>query len=129
MELLIHVGTNKTGSSFLQTVLTSNRKQLENQRVYVPASAWDAEMLVGKISPGNGHQLATLISRQDKKGLCEYLKKLYTEAKKRKCEKVVLSNEILIRILSYENELNLLVNVAKETGFQNISWFYGKPCG
>ena len=120
MRLYLHAGTNKTGSSFLQTVLTQNRTQLLQQGVLVPASKWDERMTEGLISPGNGHQLAWLLSTEDAQKTKLYLSQLVQQARQQNVNKVVLSNEILIRLFSNQNILEILTQSAHDAGFDTI---------
>ena len=39
MELIIHIGTHKTGTSSLQTFLATNRSVLIKHGIYYPESA------------------------------------------------------------------------------------------
>lgn len=120
MELYLHVGTNKTGSSFLQTALTNSKSDLKNRGFYIPDSRWDEQMLTGNISPGNGYLLAKYLSAKDKTSAIIYFERLAIEANNRNLKKVVLSNEVLIRILSYSDELQILFQSASQAGFKNI---------
>jgi len=110
MDLYLHVGTNKTGSSFLQTVLAQKKNELINKGVYVPSSRWDSRMLKGKISPGNGHKLAKNLAAEDKSSTTKFLEDISRRANNKNAAKVILSNEILIRLFSNRDILDILCN-------------------
>ena len=120
MELFLHIGTNKTGSSFLQSLITYNKLELKEQGIYVPSSKWDIQILNGQISPGNGHQLAWFLATESKKKLIYYLKRIKKEAETNKCGKILLSNEVIIRLFSNPAIFKLLSCVCRETGFKKL---------
>jgi len=123
MELYIHIGTNKTGSSYLQSTITLNRATLLSQGVYAPKSKWDDSMLKGLITPGNGHELALIVTSEDRKiKLQKYFNRIMEEAKAERCSKVLLSNEMLIRFFSDSEILNDLEIMAKKAGFTKIHY-------
>jgi hypothetical protein len=121
MELFLHVGINKTGSSAIQSSMAINARELREWGVYIPYSKWEQEMMAGKITPGNGHQLAKALAEEDGDKVSKHLNQVKTEAQKYNCTKVVLSNEVLIRLFSNETILKLLSNEAKKIGFVSIN--------
>lgn len=125
MELYLHIGTNKTASSYLQTLQTQNKALLEMEGIYVPPSPWDADMLKGVITPGNGHELAQILCRPKKLDeiLFTYLRKLKIAAEQKKCHKIILSNEILIRLFSNRDLLSSLSEAVATVGFVRINMF------
>ncbi|HET8804253.1 MAG TPA: hypothetical protein VFM72_06705 [Aequorivita sp.] len=125
MELFLHIGTNKTASSYLQTLQTKNKKLLQKEKIYCPPSEYDKEMLSGKISPGNGHVLANILCLPEKRDeqLHTYFKNLIRSANREKCSKICLSNEILIRLFSNEELIQSLSNAATKAGFIKINMF------
>lgn len=120
MNLNIHIGTNKTGSSFLQSTLLINKELLQKKGVFLPESRWDEEMLLGRITPGNGHQLAVTLLDEDPLKLRAYLKKIFDKASSANCHTILLSNEILVRLFSDNALLERLENEAKDAGFKNV---------
>jgi hypothetical protein len=121
MDLYIHIGSNKTGSSYLQSTICLNKERLLKLGIYAPDSKWDKAMLKGIITPGNGHELALILASKDRKlKLTKYLERVYQEAKNRDCKRILLSNEILIRLFS-ENEILVdIENCAFEAGLSRI---------
>jgi len=120
MELLLHIGTNKTGSSFLQSTLAINKKDLLKKGIFIPDSPWDAQMEAGIISPGNGYRLAKCLAGEQPGRLKSYLESLVASAKERGLSQVLLSNEVLIRLFSNENTLGILCRQAKAAGFDSL---------
>lgn len=120
MDLYIHIGTNKTGSSYLQTLLTINQDLLKNQGVWVPCSKWDEDMISGRITPGNGHELALKLLFNEKIKVSNFLKREYELAKSSGCSKVVISNEVIVRLFSNQLIMTSLEQSAKKVGFVNI---------
>ena len=77
-------------------------------------------MLDGKISPGNGHELALLLAQEDEKGTTVYLQKLVEQAQNHHVSNIVLSNEVLIRLFSNQKILDILVEAAAKAGIKYI---------
>lgn len=120
MKLLLHIGIHKTGSSVLQTLMTLNKNALISNGIFVPSSKWDEKMQNGLISPGNGHELAKLISSSKRNGVEQYFSKVLTDARLSKCQSVLLSNEVLVRLFSDVTKLNSVIVGAKSVGFNEI---------
>lgn len=119
-KLYLHIGTNKTGSSFLQTLFARNRENLARQGFFFPISQNEKQMLSGRISPGNGQELTNALFADDKVKIKEILSKAYTEAKNQNCDSVLISNEVLIRSFADENALKTLVEISKGIGYSEI---------
>jgi hypothetical protein len=93
---------------------------LQAAGVFLPKSKWDDSMLSGKITPGNGHQLAKILLERNRKTLAEYLSSILIQAQDLKCTKVLLSNEVLIRLFSDQEILMSLEVESKKVGFDSI---------
>ena len=65
MQLFLHVGTEKTGSSFLQTLSALGRNDLREKGIWFPlGTAYDEGcMKTGRISAGNGRPLAQKVDQ------------------------------------------------------------------
>lgn len=121
MNLYLHIGLNKTGSSFIQTVFARNRELLINNEFFFPLDIpHDKNMLEGKITPGNGSNLNLALKEKNEKNLNEVLKSSMREAKNQNCKNVIFSNERLFVTFSDDVSLKLLLSVSKELGFKNI---------
>lgn len=101
MILYLHIGTEKTGSSFLQTLIYYNREYLSKvNNMYVPENLeQDRRMEKGIISGGNGFGLFKILESCSIKELHYFLKEIKTKALKNNCNKILLSNENLFRVL------------------------------
>jgi hypothetical protein len=104
----------------LQTLLAHNRLQLEKHGFYVPTSKWDDLMLEGKITPGNGALIAGCLAERRWTKLARYWKEVISNAQKKHCSKVVISNEILIRCFSDFEALDQMEETALDAGFTKI---------
>ncbi|WP_127844466.1 hypothetical protein [Psychroflexus aestuariivivens] len=119
MKLYIHIGTEKTGSSFLQSYLAKNRQMLAKHGVHFPeAGLREADMLSGKISPGNASELNTLLSQKSWAKVEQWLKMKYKATKNNNCNQLLLSNEILVKTFSGQTTLSNFIKVASDQGFE-----------
>jgi len=115
MRLFLHIGTEKTGSSFLQTLLALNRDQLKQSKIDYPSGGnRENDMLSGKISPGNGKELYLSIKEGAKEKVKLLLNKFKKEANKQNCDTILISNENLIEVFSKANFLNAFLDVCTE---------------
>jgi hypothetical protein len=121
LKLKIHIGINKTGSSYLQTALALNRTGLRKKGLFVPSSQWDKQMLNGKITPGNGHSLAILLVQGSESLLLKYFQNTINEAKLNSCHTIILSNEVIIRLFSDKLILKKFYDTALKAGINSIS--------
>lgn len=109
MKLYLHIGTEKTGSSFLQTILANNRPLLERNSIFFPkAGNREKGMKSGLISPGNGKALLTAIQNDDLDVITNLFDSYKKQASNKNCKNILLSNENLITVLHDTNKLNLL---------------------
>ena len=62
MKLYLHIGTEKTASSFVQTTFARNRDWLSSLGVFYPKGGKrENDMMAGLISPGNAKDLTILL--------------------------------------------------------------------
>ncbi len=109
MKLFLHIGTEKTGSSFIQTVLSNNRPLLERNSIFFPkAGNREKGMKYGLISPGNGKALLTALQNDDLDVIVNLFKNYKSKASIKGCENILLSNENLITVLHDSKKLDLL---------------------
>ena len=120
MELYIHFGIYKTGSSFLQYLLVNSRIYLEQNKIYFPRSVQDKKMIKGLISPGNADGLENALKNTDQLKCEKILRKWINQAKDRKCTSVLLSSEALVHQMATESSLKVLTDAAKNVGFNQI---------
>lgn len=118
MKLYLHIGTEKTGSSYLQTLLARNRKQLIIEKIYFPkALKLENQMMEGKVSPGNGQHLFEALRDKKYTIVHKYLSGYITKAKRYNCQTVLISNELLVQAFSDKNKLNSFLKLTEELGF------------
>jgi hypothetical protein len=119
MKLYLHIGTEKTGSSFLQSYLAKNRLMLKSHSLYFPdAGKRENDMQSGRISPGNASELNALLSQKSWLKVEHWMKNKYKAAKTDGCTKLLLSNETLIKTFSETDVLARFIEIAKEQGFE-----------
>jgi hypothetical protein len=96
MKCLFHIGTEKTGSSYLQKLSAKNRPHLEHHGVFFPHAGRDEKRLQeGTISPGNARELAELITAGEWPGVGSWLSERVAAARARDCSSLLLSHELL----------------------------------
>jgi hypothetical protein len=102
MQFFLHIGTEKTGSSFLQTLSALGREDLCRQGVWFPrGTSYDERcMKAGRISAGNGRRFALWIEKGDWDAVAANLKAEKDEAAAQGCSIVMVSNEQLLAPLS-----------------------------
>lgn len=121
MILYLHIGTEKTGSSYMQTILANNRDFLIGRSCYYPTGGKrEADMLSGRISPGNAKELTIALLGKDIESLTTLLSKLLNEAEYKGATKLVLSNENLMEALSDSTKLNILLTVCQKLGITDV---------
>ena len=123
MKIFLHIGTEKTGSSYLQTTLARNRQDLLLSGIHYPeAGKRENDMFQGRISPGNAVELTRMLENADYKNVFNFFNELYHRASELKCNAVLLSNENLVRVLSVQSNVDLLFQVAKQIGFKDFKF-------
>jgi hypothetical protein len=109
-RLILHIGSTKTGSSYLQNVLYLNRRQLRQQGVLYPdvgVRSSAHHLLAACIHP-SAHNLHPDVDWSDKgKMLQEFYREIEQEQKATRAKAVVISSEYLWAPLA-ENQLNQL---------------------
>lgn len=119
MKLFLHIGTEKTGSSFLQSYLANNRDLLLKHSIFFPhAGIQEKNMRSCKITPGNAFDLNRYLQHKDWKKTKEWLEKKYNDAEKMGCKAVLLSNEILSLTFAENDVLNNTIKLIKSIGFK-----------
>lgn len=119
MFLYLHIGTEKTASSFLQAVAAKNRNWLQEQGIYFPhAGKREKMMQTGKISPGNGRDLYEMLKQEKYKEVLFLLRNYQTDAKNQRCEKVLISNENLLELLSDPEIARSFLATLRKTGMK-----------
>jgi len=122
MKIYIHAGIEKTGSSHLQSLCAINRESLLEQGIWFPAAAKnDVELTKGEISAGNAQSLTDYLNSFDFENTKLFMKNHLEEAVKRKCQKLLLSNELLLIALSEEKKLREFDLIIKDLNVVEVS--------
>ena len=107
MEIYLHIGYHKTGSSFLQMMFSSNRSLLEASGIYYPSEKGDLDAKQGRISPGNGLRLSQAIAAQNKNDFTDIMLSWIKDARSHNCRALLISSEGLFHSMS-NNDFEIL---------------------
>ena len=122
LKLLIHVGTEKTGSSYLQKLCGKNRRFLRDCGFWFPtAGRHERRLQRGTISPGNADELAGYIRDLNWAKVSSWLLARVEEAQERGCKSLLLSNELLFAALSNSGAVNRFQSAAMRAGINELS--------
>ena len=112
MNLYLHIGTEKTGSSYLQYLCANNRPYLLQNQIYFPsAGIREMDMKSGAISPGNGKQLFEAFEKGYEK-VYKLLNRYKTNALQNSADAILLTNENLIEQLCKKECIKILLQVS-----------------
>jgi hypothetical protein len=115
LRLFLHIGVEKTGSSFVQTSLARNRDVLFKNAICFPlAGHREKDMLSGRISPGNAQKLSRAVKKQDYKRIRIELLEAYNTGMQQNADILLLSNENLIEALSEKTNVKLFKKALSE---------------
>lgn len=115
MDLYLHIGTEKTGSSYLQTVAALNREVLAKNRFIFPKGRLEKQMISGQISDGNAQNITDAIS-ENNFGQVEKILENYKSNLSPNNESLLLSNELLVIALSSEANFKGFLEVIRNVG-------------
>ncbi|MEX0450076.1 hypothetical protein V6X63_09990 [Spiribacter sp. 221] len=119
MELFVHIGTEKTGSSHLQTLAAQGRASLVAAGVCMP-KGWlydERCMAGGQISAGNARLLAQAIESDRVDEQQTRFRDCHQAARDRDCDHVLLTSEHLLPALSKSKRLEAFEAAAEKAGF------------
>ena len=123
MRLFLHAGTEKTGSSHIQTLCVNGRKHLESVGSWFPEGIprHEQRMRSGLVSAGN----AFVISEQARGGnhasVRRELVRHRDAAQSRGCVAVCLSSELLLPYCSAPGTWQRLFGDCRQAGFDSLS--------
>jgi len=118
VDLYLHIGTEKTGSSYLQSLAAKNRENLSRASIHFPsAGARDKQMLRGEISAGNAQSLTNALDENNWSAAEMLLKGWSEETRVRNCQKLLLSNELLVLALAHQSRLKHFEELITSVGF------------
>lgn len=112
LQLLIHGGLNKAGSSYLQGVFHANSEPLRRAGI---------SYLGGGTMSGNAQELSMAIRARNIPQIKRFFENHTKEARARGCDRVLISAEYLYHDLILQERLTLLRELSQETGLGNIS--------
>ena len=123
MRLQLHVGTEKTGSSYLQTLCGKNRQFLQENGLWFPdAGMYEKQLQQGEVSPGNGLELGEHICSNSWPKVIDWIKVRVNEAERRGCHSLLLSYELLFAGLSTEGAMENFQSAAAAAGISETSF-------
>jgi len=119
LKLLIHAGTEKTGSSHIQTICVNGRGQLEASGVYLPTGVprHESRMAAGLVSAGNAFPLVASVHHSDWASVQGQLAGHIEGARDRHCETVLLTSELFLPYFRANDAWLNLLKVARGVGF------------
>ena len=124
MILYIHIGTEKTGSSYVQSVAAQNRVTLTWAGIHFPsAGKRDRQMLRGEISSGNAQSLTIALEENNWSAAEQLLKGWREETRARNCQCLLLSNELLVLTLAKPGRLEQLIKITTTLEIQEVKAF------
>ncbi|MEL6655589.1 MAG: hypothetical protein AAFR36_04050 [Bacteroidota bacterium] len=120
MELFIHFGIFKTGSSYLQSICALNRELLANNGYHFPTSSFERALIRGNISPGNSGKLKDYLAAGDVNRTMALQQTWVQSAKAANCGKILISGEALVHVFATSSGLQTLVAAAEKSGITQI---------
>lgn len=122
-KLRLHLGPEKTGTSFLQCLSVANRDLLAKRGIHFPAGMPHDErcMRDGRISAGNGRVLARMVEAGDWQGLHGWFDRAVDACSKRTCNELLISSEQLLAPLARPGALEHFLNRLRSVGIADVS--------
>ena len=118
MKFFLHIGTEKTGSSFIQSLMTLGRSELLTAGLFVPQGTRRSETAAtqGRISAGNGELLASMIEQENWSQVKNYIDECTKNVQEQNCQRVLISSERLLSPLSSLGRLEKFQKTISESG-------------
>ena len=121
MRLLVHAGTEKTGSSYLQTAFWAADEALVGDGIHFSIDHFQPGGRFGGVQ-GDGAAVQGRLHARDDPGLIHLLRGYRRRAEGRGCTAVLLSHSALWRVLLRDGEATLCGSAAA-AGFDEVSAF------
>ena len=123
MKLYLHVGTEKTGSSHIQTLCVHGRQLLESAAIWFPEGIprHEKRMREGLVSAGNGFSILQRACHGDHDGVLAELIRHREAAETRSCAAVFLSSELLLPYCAAKDGWQRLFEKSRKAGFDSVS--------
>ncbi len=123
VKLWLHLGSEKTGTSFLQCMTTANRDLLARCGIHFPYGTTHDErcMRSGRISAGNGRVLARKVAGADWRAVENWFAAATSDARKRGCKGLLVSSEELLAPLAMPGSFERFVEALTRSGVNDVS--------
>jgi hypothetical protein len=122
LNVLLHIGSPKAGSSFLQTLCARSRKVLARSGIHFPVgTAYDEDcMQAGRISAGNALHLAQFLHEDRWEDVRRWLESAIDAAGGKQCDRLLLSSEWLLGSLARDDRIKRLDELSRELGADGV---------
>lgn len=123
VKLRIHLGPEKTGTSFLQCLSVANRNLLESRGIHFPAGTPHDErtMRKGRISAGNGRTLSRMVDAGQWQPIEDWFNHAIEECLKAGCNDLLISSEQLLAPLARPGTLEQFLTSWRLAGGVEVS--------
>ncbi len=123
MKWFVHIGTEKTGSSHLQSIMSLGRESLAAKGFAFPAGTAHDEscMQSGQISAGNGRRLAASLGSHDLAAARAEISNMAGLAKRAGRDRVIVATEWLLPVLAVKGGLSRFLGLLREQGSDAVS--------
>lgn len=112
MNLYIHAGLNKTGSSYLQELFLSNKKLLLSNNIYFPEYCFRRNK--EGVAAGNASDLLYFVKKLDFYKAKQYLEEKKKQASLNGCDSILLSHESIYHALVDGDGIDFLVRLCEQ---------------
>jgi hypothetical protein len=118
----LHLGPEKTGTSFLQCLCVRNRALLDRNGIHFPVGTPHDEsaMHSARISAGNGRTLADLVESNDWAGAGHWLEQSIAKARDAQAQRLLISSEQLLAPLASPGRLVRFMQVMQGAGINDV---------
>ena len=122
MKLFLHAGTEKTGSSHIQTLCVNGRGHLESAGIWFPEgiARHEKRMCAGLVSAGNAFVISEQARQGDHASVLAELVRHREAAQSRDCRAVFLTSELLLPYCSAPGTWRRLFENCRQAGFGSI---------
>jgi hypothetical protein len=123
MKLFLHAGTEKTGSSHIQTQCVNGREQLQDSGIWFPEGIprHERRMQAGLVSAGNAFAISERGREGDHDGVLAELIRHRKTAQSHNCRAVFLTSELLLPYCANDDAWLGLFENCRRSGFDSVS--------
>jgi len=123
MKLYLHIGTEKTGSSHLQSLSAINSNVLQQNGIWFPFEGKSNKSLIkGEISAGNAQSLTNAINENNFDKSETFVAQRIEQAEDRSCHTIFLSNELLLLALAKDDNLQQFIFILNKLGISEVEF-------